>query len=348
MTLVTREIGIGLCGIGSWGMNWLRAIERSRGVRLVHVCDRSAATLAAAAARVPTARASEDPQGLLTDPAVDAVIIATPSSTHAELVRRALLLGKDVLCEKPLAIRVEDAIELARLAEERRAILSVGHLLLFHPAVELLRAVAASGELGELRYLHAQRLNLGVVRADESCWTSLGAHDVAIANAFFGGAPEVVTCSGGAFVRPGGEADVAFATLTYPGGRLAHIHVSWLDPNKVRRFTLVGARKMATFDDTVADDKLAIYDRGVDPPPSLAWGEGVRMRTGAVTFPPVPVVEPLVAECEAFIDAIVRRTPSMLVGPRAAVDVVRVLDAGARSFASGGAPIRLDTVGAAT
>jgi len=338
---VTAPIGIGLCGTGSWGLNWLRAIERSRGARLVHVCDRSGAALASAAARAPWARASEDPEGLFSDPAVDAVVIATPSPTHAELTRRAILAGKDVLCEKPLATRVDDAIDLERLAAERRAILSVGHLLLFHPAVERLRAIAASGELGDLRYLHAQRLNLGIVRADESCWTSLGAHDVAIANAFFGGPPEIVTCCGGAFVRPTGAADVAFATLTYPEGRLAHVHVSWLDPNKVRRFTLVGARKMATFDDTVADDKLAIYDSGVDLPASLAWGEGVRMRTGAVTFPPLPVVEPLVAECEAFVDAVVRRTPSTLVGPRAAVDVVRVLDAGTRSFAAGGAPMRL-------
>jgi predicted dehydrogenase len=342
---VTRDIGIGLCGTGSWGLNWLRAIERSRGARLVHVCDRSSSALAAASARAPSARASEDPEGLFADPEVDAVVIATPSSTHAELATRALLCGKDVLSEKPLATRVGAAVALAELAASQKAILSVGHLLLFHPAVERLRAIAASGELGELRYLHAQRLNLGVVRADESCWTSLGAHDVAIANAFFEGPPDVVTCAGGAFVRPGGEADVAFATLTYPGGRLAHIHASWLDPNKVRRFTLVGARKMATFDDTVADDKLAIYDRGVEPPPSLAWGDGVRMRTGAVTFPPIPVVEPLVAECEAFVDAVVQRRPSPIVGPRAAVDVVRVLEAGTRSFAAGGAPVRLRDLG---
>lgn len=338
---MSPPIGIGLCGTGSWGLNWQRAIERSHGARLVHLCDRSAAALATASARTPDARVSEDPEGLFADPAVDAVIIATPSSTHADLARSAILAGKDVLSEKPLATSVEDAVGLADLATERSAILSVGHLLLFHPAVERLRAIAASGELGELRYLHAQRLNLGVVRADESCWTSLGAHDVAIANAFFDGPPDVVTCSGGAFVRPDAAADVAFATLTYPGGRLAHVHVSWLDPNKVRRFTLVGARKMATFDDTVADDKLAIYDRGVDPPPSLAWGDGVRIRTGAVTFPPLPVVEPLVAECEAFVAAVRHRETSALVGPRAAVDVVRVLDAGSRSFAAGGAPMRL-------
>jgi predicted dehydrogenase len=334
------DVRIGLLGCGTWGMNWLRAIDRARGARLVHVADLSAAALAAARERAPDAALSEGPAALLADPAVDAVVVATPTATHHPLARAALLAGKDVLVEKPLATRAADAAELAALARARGRVLLVGHLLLFHPAVEHLASVVREGALGDVHYLHAQRLNLGVIRRDESAWTSLAPHDVAIANHLFGGPPTTVGCTGGAFVQPR-RADVVFATLTYPKGRLAHVHVSWLDPHKIRRLTIVGSKKMATFDDTSPDEKVAIFDRGVDPPPSLAWGEGLRVRTGAITIPPIAVCEPLVAECEALADAVRARRAPARVAPSAALDVVRVLEAGERSLAQGGAPVAL-------
>lgn len=335
------DVGIGLLGCGSWGLNWLRAIQRTSGARLVHVADLSTSALTAARDAAPEARTSEGADALLADPEVTAVVVATPTATHHPLARAALLAGKDVLVEKPLAVRADEARELAAIARARGRVLLVGHLLLFHPALEHLEQVVRTGALGDVHYLHAQRLNLGVIRRDESAWTSLAPHDVAIANHLFGGPPLTVGCTGGAFVQPR-RADVVFATLTYPGGRLAHLHVSWLDPHKVRRLTIVGSRKMATFDDTSPDEKVAIFDRGVDPPPSLAWGDGVRVRTGAIAIPPIVMREPLVVECEALAEAVRTRRAPARVGSEAAIDVVRVLEAGERSLAHGGAPVQLD------
>ncbi len=332
------DVRIGLLGCGSWGSNWLGAVARSRGARVTHVCDPSTAALAIARERAPEARLSESIEGLLTDPAVDAVVVATPAATHHAVARAALLAGKDVLVEKPMATRAVDAEELAAIARDRGRVLLVGHLLLFHPAVDHLEQLVREGALGDIRYLHAQRLNLGVIRRGESAWTSLAPHDIAIANHLFGSRPLSVGCTGGAFVQHA-SVDVAFATLTYPGARLAHLHVSWLDPHKVRRLTLVGARKMACFDDTSPDEKITIFDRGVDPPASLAWGDGVRVRTGAITIPPIPVREPLVVECEALVEAVRTRRAPPRVAPPAAVDVVRVLEAGEQSLALGGAPV---------
>ena len=291
--------------------------------------------------RAPDARLAEDLEVLLADSAVHAVVIATPTATHFELARTALLAGKDVLVEKPMAARGAEAEELARLARARERVLLVGHLLLFHPAVAHLEGLVREGALGDIHYLHAQRLNLGIIRRDESAWTSLAPHDIAIANHLFGGPPRTVSCTAGAFVQHHAE-DVAFATLAYPGGRLAHLHVSWLDPHKVRRFTIVGSKKMATFDDTSPDEKVVVFDRGVDSSPSLSWAEGVRVRTGSITIPAIPLREPLVAECEALVVAVRTRREPTCVAPPAAVDVVRVLEAGAKSLSLGGAPIQIE------
>lgn len=333
-------VRLGLVGVGSWGLNWVRAAQGTPGAELAWIADVSPTALAAAGRLAPAARATQATDALLAAPDVDAVVVATPTPTHHALAMAALQAGKHVLVEKPLCATAVDARRLADLAAAVGRVLVVGHLLLFHPAVERLLASARAGELGALRYLHAQRLNLGVVRRDESAWMSLAPHDVAIANQLFGGAPERVSCTGGAFLRAGVH-DVVFGTLHYPGGRLAHVHASWLDPHKVRRLTVVGARQMAVFDDTSPDAKLTLFDRGVDPPASLSWAEGVAVRTGAITIPAVPVREPLAAQCEAFVAAVREGRAPAAVGPMAALDVVRVLEAGERSLARGGGPVEL-------
>lgn len=333
---MSQSIVVAVVGAGGWGRNLVRNFAALPGAELRYVCDRAAAAREAAARLAPSARSVDDLATVLADRDVAAVVCATDAPSHAAVARAALAAGKDVFVEKPLALSVPDAAELVADAERRGRILAVGHLLLFHPAVERLHALLAAGELGDALYVTSQRLNLGVVRRDENAWWSLAPHDVSVASHLLGAAPTAVNVTGHAFLqRDRGIEDVVFATLHYPGGRLAHIHVSWLDPHKTRRLTLVGTKKMAVFDDGSPDQKLTLYDKGVEPPATLSWAEGIRVRTGDIVVPAIPNEEPLRRECVAFVDAVrTRRAP--LNDARGGLDVVRVLEAGSRSLREGG------------
>jgi predicted dehydrogenase len=329
---VSQSIVVAVVGAGGWGRNLVRNFAALPGAELRYVCDRAPAAREAAAHLAPSARRVDDFRVVLDDAEVAAVICATDAPSHASIARASLDAGKDVFVEKPLALRVDEAAELVARAESSGRILAVGHLLLFHPAVERLRALLAAGELGEVLYVTAQRLNLGVVRRDENAWWSLAPHDISLASHLLGATPVAVNVTGHAFLqRDRGVEDVVFATLHYPGGRLAHVHVSWLDPHKTRRLTLVGTKKMAVFDDGSADRKLTLYDKGVEPPATLSWAEGIRVRTGDIVVPAIPNEEPLRRECLAFLEAVrTRRAP--LNDGRGGLDVVRVLEAGSRSL----------------
>ena len=219
----------------------------------------------------------------------------------------------------------------------------VGHLLLYHSAVDRLKELVTGGDLGDPLYLHTQRTNLGVVRQDENAWWSLAPHDISLANHLFDAEPDFVAAQGAVFLQEGIE-DVVFATLHYPGGRLAHCHVSWLDPYKQRRLTVVGSKKMAVFDDAAADQKLQLFDKGVEPPPAtLSYAEGVRIRTGDIVVPALRLQEPLRRECTSFIEAVRdRRAP--LASARSGLGVVRALEAGSRSLREGGRQVSLAEV----
>jgi predicted dehydrogenase len=339
------DIGIAVVGAGAWGKNHVRNFATLAGARLVWVCDRSSPIRERIQAEHPGVRVASDVGPMLEDAAVQGVVIATDAPSHAAVAREALEAGRDVLVEKPLALSSVEAEALCAVAERGERVLMVGHLLLYHRAVQHLRAIVDAGELGDVLYLTSQRLNLGVVRRDENAWWSLAPHDISVANFLLGAEPEAVTAAGGTFLQTDrGIEDVVFATLHYPGGRLAHVHVSWLDPHKTRRVTVVGSKQMAVFDDMSADCKLTVFDKGVEPPPAVAYGESIRVRTGDIRIPALVMVEPLRAECEAFLDAIrTRRAP--LAGGRSGLAVVRALEAGARSLEAGGQRVDIGTPG---
>ena len=320
---------IAIIGAGGWGKNHVRNFA-SLG-KLALVCDVAEDVRAQHAEEHPSVPVVADFTKHLDD--FDAAVVATDAPSHAEVATALLEADKDLLVEKPLALSGDDARRLRDLARERGRVLMVGHLLLFHPVVQRLKTLVDEGELGDVLYIVSRRLNLGVVRRDENAWWSLAPHDLSIANYLFDAAPTSVAASGGSFLQREVE-DVVFATVRYPGGRLAHVHVSWLDPHKTRMLTVVGTRKMAVFDDTSPDQKLVVFDKGVEPPSALTYSEGVRVRTGDIRIPAIRMDEPLRRECAAFLEAIGTRTPT-LADADSGVAVVEALEAGAASLAQG-------------
>ena len=293
------------------------------------------------AALYPSVEVVDDFQVVLDDPAVAAIVVATHAPSHFEVAEAALRADRDVFVEKPLCLSGDEAATLCRLAEESGRILMVGHLLLYHPAVERLKALIEEGELGDVLYIYAQRVNLGVVRREENAWWSLAPHDISVANYLLGSCPEAVSATGSCYLQSErGIEDVVFATLHYPDGRMAHVHVSWLDPHKTRKLTVVGSKKMAVFDDTSPDQKLAVFDKGVEPPATLSYEEGVRIRTGDILIPALKMAEPLRRECMAFLDAVRTRKAPVADGA-SGLHVVRALEGGSASLAQGGARIEL-------
>ncbi len=336
------DVGVAVIGAGGWGQHHVRNFSRIPGACLRAICDRESDVRQTMSAAYPGVAVVSDVDAVLGDESVHAVVIATDAPGHFELARAALESGRDVLVEKPLCLSAADAATLCGLAARADRILMVGHLLLYHPAVAQLNALVRQGELGEVLYIYTQRVNLGVVRQAENAWWSLAPHDISVANYLFGASPEAVSATGSCYLQPQrGVEDVVFATMHYPGGRMAHVHVSWLDPHKARKLTVVGDRKMAVFDDTSPDQKLAIFDKGVEPPPTVSYEEGVRVRTGDIRIPALKMAEPLRRECTAFVDAVASRKPPVADG-ESGLEVVRALEAGARSLAAGGARIAIE------
>jgi predicted dehydrogenase len=334
-------VGIAVVGAGGWGKNHVRNYSAIPEADLRYVCDRDDAIRNTMAALYPSVSAVADVQVVLDDPAVSAIVVATHAPSHFALAEAALRAGRDVFVEKPLCLSGVQAATLCALAEQGGRILMVGHLLLYHPAVERLKRLIDDGELGDVLYVYAQRLNLGVVRREENAWWSLAPHDISVANYLLGASPEAVSATGSSYLQPErGIEDVVFATLHYPGGRMAHVHVSWLDPHKKRKLTVVGDRKMAVFDDTSPDQKLAVFDKGVEPPATLSYEEGVRIRTGDILIPALKMAEPLRRECLAFLEAIRTRKAPVADG-ESGLHVVRTLEGGSASLAQGGARIEL-------
>jgi predicted dehydrogenase len=265
------------------------------------------------------------------------VIVASPAATHARVALQALDAGKPVLVEKPFALSVKDAEAVARRGAERGVPVLAGHLLVYHPAVERLRALVQAGELGRIFYLYGLRVNLGQVRKDENALWSFGPHDVSVALYLLGELPVRVAAHGKSYLQPAIE-DVVFLTMEFASGVLAHVQLSWLDPHKERKLTVVGAKKMVVFDDMEPREKLRIYDKGVERPPEYgSFGESLAIREGDIFIPRIPTVEPLAAELAHFVRAARGEEP-----PRASAEdgvrVVRVLEAASRSLTRGGAP----------
>ncbi len=278
--------------------------------------------------RSPPRARPENLDDLLSDPDLDAVVLATPVPTHAELAIRVAESGKHCFVEKPLATTAADAEAAVAAATQAGKILMVGHLLEYHPAVDRLKELLDDGELGGLYYIYGNRLNLGKLRAEENALWSLGAHDVSVVLHLIGEEPTECSAHGESYVREGVE-DVVFCYLRFPSGVVAHLHLSWLDPHKERRLTVVGARRMATFDDMLVDGKLTVYDKGFDES-AHTWGEYIA-RSGESFSPQISNAEPLRLECEHFIDCI-RSGAAPRSDGHSGLRVVRVLERLQRSL----------------
>ncbi len=321
-------VRVGVVGLGYWGPNIARNLSAIPGCQLVWLCDSSGQAREELTRTFPSVRSTGEVDELLEDPQLDAVVLATPVATHAELAIRVLQAGKHCFVEKPLATNTADAEETVAAAEAAERILMVGHLLEYHPAVDRLKELIDKDELGALYYLYGNRLNLGKLRADENALWSLGAHDVSVVLHLTGEEPEECLAHGASYVRDGVQ-DVVFCYLRFPSGIVAHLHLSWLDPHKERRLTVVGARRMATFDDMQIEGKLTIYDKGFDED-SRSWGEYIA-RSGDVFSPRIPNSEPLRIECEHFVECIRTGTTPRSDG-RSGLRVVRVLEQLQRSL----------------
>ena len=316
------SVRVGVAGLGYWGPNLARNFDRLPDVELAWLCDESEERRAQFAARHPQARVTGDIDELLADDALDAVVVATPVPTHYELARRALKAGKHVFVEKPPAMKGAEMEELVELARARDLVLMPGHLLLYHPGVLKLKELVDSGSLGDVLCVYGNRQNLGVIRSNENALWSLGVHDLSVILWLIDEDPEQVEAHGRDFLQPGVE-DVVFCYLRFPSGKVAHMHLSWLDPHKMRKMTVVGTEKMAVFDDMELDRKVTVYDSAAEP--SLrSYGEW-STRTGDVYSPRVPNAEPLRLECEHFL-GLVRGEGDRFEAARAGLAVVRSLE----------------------
>lgn len=328
-------------GVGYWGPNLLRNLCSLPNVSVKYATDLSAQRREYVRENFPSVQAIEDPRVCLEDPEVNAVIVATPVKTHYELAKAAMNAGKHVLVEKPLATSVAHAEELSQIASQRSLVLMTGHTFIYHPAVHHLKHLIESGELGQVRYIYSQRLNLGRIRSDVDALWNLAPHDISIIQFLLGDPNPVSVVRHGVDYIQRGIDDVVFVNLQYPNRVMANIHVSWLDPHRTRTMTVVGSERMAVYDDTVKD-KVTICDKGIDR--FAVLGENMdydsvsnlefAYRSGVTQTPNIPHVEPLRAELAHFVDCIQNGT-ECLTGPHHAVRVVKILEAASKPKVTG-------------
>ncbi|MCM3874292.1 MAG: Gfo/Idh/MocA family oxidoreductase [Pyrinomonadaceae bacterium] len=323
---------LAVVGCGNWGKNLLRNFHRL-GV-LSHICDSNVGRLMLLAEQYPDVVTTTDYEAVLTNDHIKAVIISTPAEQHAWMAEAALLAGKDVFVEKPLALRYRDGEKLVRLAEQFNRILMVGHLLEYHPAILKLKQIIDRGELGKVQYIYSNRLNLGRVRREENILWSFAPHDIAVILRLIGELPMEVTSTGGAYLQPN-IADVTVTNMLFDNGVRAHIFVSWLHPYKEHRLVVVGAKKMACFNDVAAENKLLLYDQGMD------WidGEFVPRQGGGTSIEFAPD-EPLMLECQHFLECLETRRMPRTDGT-SALQVLSVLQASHRSLQTQGQPVQM-------
>ena len=327
--VTSNRASVAVVGCGYWGKNLVRNFSQLGALQLVG--DGAVAGRKRAAEIAPHAHVVADLDEALSAP-VEGVVIATPAETHYELTRQTLEAGKDVLCEKPLALTLEQGAELVHLAERQGRILMVGHVLEYHPGVVRLLELVRGGELGKVRYIYSNRLSLGKVRREENILWSFAPHDIAIILRLMGTLPFQVVACGGSYIQPN-IADVTVTNLLFDNGVRAHIHVSWLHPFKEQRLVVIGSQKMASFDDV--DKRLVLYDQRVD----LREGEPVPIKKKGEEIP-FPSDEPLRLECQAFLSAVETRRPPVADGA-SGLRVLRVLQAAQRSLVMNGEPVAL-------
>ena len=330
-----KILNVGVIGYGYWGPKLVRNFQENATTRVALVADRDGGRLAQVRQAYPTVNVTPDYHSLFT-PDIDAVVIATPVSTHYPLAMECLRNGKHVLIEKPLARSAAEGRALVDEAARRGLVLMAGHTFEYNPAVEMLREMVESGEIGKVFYINSSRTNLGIFQKDVNVIWDLAPHDISILLYVLGMDPIDVCATGQAYVQPNIQ-DVARLTLNFPSRVQAHVHVSWLDPCKVRRTTIVGDKKMVVYDDVEMQEKIKIYDKGVRTPEHTDnYGEfQLSYRYGNITIPRVPLHEPLKVECAHFAECITSgRTPRS--SGEVGLKVVRILEAAERSLLNGG------------
>jgi predicted dehydrogenase len=332
-------VRIAVLGAGQWGPNLIRNFHDHDRSEVVWVVDRDPKRLALVHQRYPDVEVTSDADRAFADPTVEGVVVATPTVTHFALTAAALRAGKHVLVEKPIATAVGEAEELCALADRQGRVLMVGHVFLFNSAIQRVKEYLDEGRLGRVFYLSMVRTNLGPIRMDVNAAWDLAAHDVAIANYWLGAAPAAVSAQGGSWINDGIE-DTVFASLSYPNGTIANLHVSWLNPRKVRDITVVGEKGMLTFDDMNLSEPLRLYDKTVTDqrvPGFVDTFASFRtsIREGDIVIPRVATGEPLRAECDHFLECITTGARPLADGWSGAA-AVRVLAAISASLAAGG------------
>ncbi len=332
-------ISVGVIGCGHWGPNHIRVFSQLPDARCARCADIDPARLKAIKALFPSVEVSQDHRTILADPAIDAVCIAAPTKYHYQFTKEALAAGKHVLCEKPLAMTYGECMDLKALAAKAGKILLVGHVFIFNAGIHWIREYIASGEMGRIYYAHSERTNLGPFRYDVNALWDLAPHDIAIFDHLFGEAAVSASARGLKCLGNSLE-DLAFATLDYPGGKLANVHVSWADPRKVRQITIVGEKKMIVWDDLDPLGAVRVYDKSVERTSKYyeSYGEfQLLSREGSITIPKIGLAEPLKAQGQYFIECIRKNEQPCLADAEKGGDVVRTLAAIQKSMDQGGA-----------
>lgn len=336
MEAVTVRIAV--VGLNYWGPNLARNFDRLPGCELAYCCDLDSGVLDRHKSAFQNAAFTTDLDEVLDDQSVDAVVIATPVPTHADLACRVLEADKHVFVEKPLALTTADARRVADAARERGLVAMVDHLLVYHPGLATVKGMIDRGELGSDIYcLYGNRQNLGIVRQDENALWSLGPHDISVMIWLVGEHPQEVAAWGSSYLQPAVE-DVVFGHLRFPSGVTGHLHLSWLDPHKMRKMTVIGSERMVVFDDMETERKVTVYDKGPIPQTST-YGEYISVRSGDIHIPKIDATEPLRLVCEHFVECVATNTT-----PRSSAEdgriVVEVLEAMTESLANAGRPVQ--------
>ena len=331
------EIRLAQIGVGYWGKNLLRNFAGISGCRVVAICDADSGARQFVKDSYPSVAITQNVHDILNRDDLDGIIVATETPSHFSIARKALESGRHVFVEKPMAQRVEEAETLVALSRETGNHCMVGHLLLYHPAFNYVEELIQSDILGQIYYMYSVRVNLGIVRQRENALESLAPHDLSVALAFLKRNPVAVAVHAQAYLQPN-VCDIAFSTIFFEDGALAHLHTSWLDPHKVRKVTLVGSRKMAVIDEMNGSEKVRIYDKGVDPPGYVGFAESMTTRVGDISIPHIEMSEPLRIECSHFVDCIrTGKTPRS--DAKNGLAVVRLLEAAQESLQAGGTKI---------
>jgi predicted dehydrogenase len=340
-TRMTQKIKVGVAGCGYWGPNLIRNFRALADCQLQMMCDLNTARLKHLKSLYPEVKSETDYSHMLNGANLDAVVIATGVSSHYPMAKASLLAGKHTFIEKPMASSVEQCEELVDLAKKNGVVLMAGHTFLYSPVVRKIKEIIEKGDIGDIRYICARRLNLGLFQKDINVAWDLAPHDLSIVLSIMGEQPVTVNCRGSAHITPGIE-DVTTMCLTFSGQRSAIIHSSWLDPRKVREMTIVGSKRMIVYDDLAPLEKIRVYDTRVERPPHYdTFGEfQYAYHYGDMYAPYIKQEEPLKTECQHFLDCIRHGTTPVSCGTRG-TELVRILEASSESLQKGGAPVEL-------